>query len=43
MFMVCGKRLATEEEFRNTGRLRRDAVRKHKGHLELNWAKDLKD
>jgi len=37
------ERQATWEEYRNVGRACRDAMKKAKGHLELNLARDVKD
>ncbi|GAB0202805.1 mitochondrial enolase superfamily member 1 [Grus japonensis] len=43
VYRMWKKGLATWEEYRNVVRVRRDATRKAKAHLELNLARDVKD
>ncbi|GAB0190273.1 hypothetical protein GRJ2_001492600 [Grus japonensis] len=43
VYRMWKKELATWEEYRNIVRVRRDATRKAKAHLELNLARDVKD
>ncbi|GAB0190938.1 mitochondrial enolase superfamily member 1 [Grus japonensis] len=43
VYRIWKKGLTTWEEYRNIVRVRRDAMRKAKAHLELNLARDVKD